>query len=99
MASRTAQRESFDRLPETCPAVESLFSDALLKIEGIMEKLYEKEQAERLKLRDALSDACDDLKELQGQVEALESERDVLQRDLDLANQRIEQLERLTSET
>ena len=81
--SRHAQRESFSRCPETCPAVDRVANEWLASInedvpawleDSVRQMVDDTKEVGTSKLRDALTEACAELLEAQGECEDLRRE-------------------------
>lgn len=84
---RDSERESFRRCGETCPDVEDAFTEALTKIRKLVPEKLHDELASLIEdcmgnvkkygtyaLREALTDACEELSTMEDNIEDLEKE-------------------------
>lgn len=105
--SRHAQRDSFSRCPETCPAVDKAAYEWMQSVgheipawleESLQEMVDDTKTVGTNKLRNALTEACSDLIEAQDEAEELKRQVRDHESTIDELRSQIRSLERELSE-
>lgn len=105
--SRHAQRESYSRCPETCPAVDKVAFEWMQNVDHeipawLEDSLQNMVDSTKLvgtnKLRDALTEACSDLLECHEEIESLKRQLQDHEATVDELRSQVRSLERELSE-